>query len=153
MLNTLAEDMRALHGRPGYQRLLNDMARPKEFGPANHTLHIAALFERGGNPVSEFLDAKNDRVPDFITQISGVETAIEAKMLTASQSAKRFSGSGFLILERLKAEVLVPASATGRFFFICKDAEKVPNFDVVSEGLRQVLSVFDGNMQPRHGLI
>lgn len=90
-VNWLAEDIRLLHQKPGIPLLLRDLLDERLCESTWHTIHTAALFERARpGSVSQFIHAGASEAPDFVVEIEGKPTPVEAKLLTRSDDELRF---------------------------------------------------------------
>lgn len=125
-LNTLAEDLRVLEATPGLPPLVTDLKGGKSYEPALHTIHVAALFARGGNPISKFYISKNDSVPDFETQISNIRVPAEAKKLTQSGPALTFSRMAKQLMDEVSGGVEWPERGNPEVQIFAKNTSTLP---------------------------
>ena len=91
-INSLAEDLRLLRGKPGYREAVRDLSDARLCQPTWHCIHVAALFERARpGSVLALVDARSEEAPDLIVQIDGVSVPVEAKLLTESEAQTTFT--------------------------------------------------------------
>jgi hypothetical protein len=109
-INSLAEDLRLLLLKPGVSPVLRDLMDPRLSQPTWHTIHTAALFERARpGAVINFVDARNEKAPDFIVKLHGERVSVEAKLLTLSKAEERFQTVAKEIVDALQTpHAIVP---------------------------------------------
>ena len=141
-LNTLAEDLRELETVQGLRTLIDDLKRAVAYLPAAHTIHVAAPFSRAGNSVQRFFVSRNDSVPDFEVVISGIRVAIEAKQLTTSEPARRFSATASVLKKQLSAEIFREGQSYPEIQIIVGDALNIPDADEIVAGIKCALGQY-----------
>ncbi len=105
-INWLAEDLRLLSCKPGASSVLHDLMVPRLSKPTWHTIHTAALFERARpGAVLNFVEARNEKAPDFIVGLHGERVSVEAKLLTSSIEEERFQTVAKEIIEAFQTAV------------------------------------------------
>src|SRR5713101_7126684 len=87
-LNGLAEDVRLVRAVPGFEAVLHDLKNASTTLSAWHVVHGAALFERHtrGCVMQFFPQEGAESVPDFLLRWQGADIAVEAKLLTQSET-------------------------------------------------------------------
>lgn len=138
-LNTLAEDLRQLADVRGLGSLIADLKRRSGYIPAAHTVHVASLFSRAGNPVQKFFAPGKVTVPDFEAMLSGVRVPIKAKQLTTSEPARRFSAAAFALKERLAAAIFDEGRSFPEIQIIVGDPLSFPSVEEIIYGIETAL--------------
>jgi hypothetical protein len=159
-LNGLAEDLRLVSEKPHFEEVLRDLKVDRSCDSAWHTIHTAALFERANSGgVKEFVASHNDSsIPDFILNYEGQDIAVEAKLLTRSDTETAFANSAELLVKAALVELQHRPDALA-LFIVIRDALKPPSKkDLISalrnmklpEGLATTLTIPGAHLQVEH---
>jgi hypothetical protein len=145
-LNSLAEDLRLLDTKPGFDSLLMDLRHTDRATSAWHTAHAAALFERAQpSAVTEFPLQKSALVPDFLLRVGGSTLACEAKFLAVSEKEQAFSVYAESVKELLFEEVLTGGEIYPSFVIVLKNSDHLPSLSLIREQLVKVWQDFHGS--------
>jgi hypothetical protein len=127
LLNTLAEDLRALRDVPGIDTVLHDLKRTATADSARHVIHGAALFARGKpSSVVRFLEQRSDTVPDFVLHLDDQDIAVEAKLLSQSEPEEAFGVCAMPIVNHLHDRVIPTGTINPEVYVILKQHDCRP---------------------------
>jgi hypothetical protein len=137
ILNALAEDLRILEAVPGLDLLVNDLKDSDTYMPTWHTIHSAALVERGERgTVSKFSPEAGQKLPDFLIIKDSKEIPAEAKFLTLSETQTNFNQYAKRLLSDIETEVLVDERIYPTIDIVCKNADNLPDISAVVETIK-----------------
>jgi hypothetical protein len=143
-LNRLAEDLRVLEAVPGLPQLLRDLKTVKRFEPTLHEIHTAALFQRGGQPVTKFYNPLSESAPDFDVNI-GARVPVEAKQLMLSGASRLFSSRAWQLQEELTSTLQNDSEfPEAELILVVKDRDAFPDSatarPIIQAGIERLLA-------------
>ena len=144
-LNGLAEDLRLLHFKPGFEHVLKDLKESQLCFSTWHMVHSAALFERA-NPgtVQLFFPQASESVPDFLLRFQSFDIPVEAKLLTKSDKEALFESWSAEIQRELFEKVLLENEFLPIVSLVVKSFDNVPNVQEIIEAVSTSLHAYSG---------
>jgi hypothetical protein len=126
-LNSLAEDLKLFYKKHSLDAILRDLKNECSYEPTRHTLRTAAFFERA-TPGSfiKFFDDKNDTTPDFLVTVDGLETPVEAKLLTKSDVEQEFERVAECLHSEISEELARLSAEDVGVFVVIRDVLNPP---------------------------
>lgn len=140
-LNGLAEDIRVVKDRPGFDTVLHDLKNALSTDSAGHVIHGAALFERHApGSVIQFFPQTSDSIPDFLVRAGGADLAAEAKLLTRSEAEESFEAYGQSLVDHVLANVSKENTINPAVYIVIKQAEHRPSLGHVGSVLERAIA-------------